>query len=106
MRISIGDARRTYNAQVYHDDVRATHAYACRFMGARDDHESAAHYGIMGYFDPSRITESTIRDSIRESPLAPRVSANAFELEVTWKRDKTRKRGTRTRKKGRRIKER
>ena len=50
--------------------AHATHANACvcRFTGTRDDRESAAHYGIMGYFDPSRITESTIRDSIRESP--------------------------------------
>jgi len=65
----------------------------------RDDRESAAHYGIMGYFDPSRITESTIRDSIQESPLAPWVFASALGLEVTWKKDKTRKHGTRTRKK-------
>ena len=43
----------------------------CRFTGTRNDRESAAHYGIMGYFDPSRITESTIRDSIRESPTRP-----------------------------------
>lgn len=29
--------------------------------------ECIAHYGIMGYFDPPRITESTMRDSIRKS---------------------------------------
>lgn len=46
----------------------------------RDDRESAAHYDIMGYFDPSRITESTIRDSIRESPLAPWVFCECFRI--------------------------
>lgn len=29
--------------------------------------ECTAHYEIMGYFDPPRITESTMRDSIRKS---------------------------------------
>lgn len=47
-----------------------------------------SHYDIMGYFDPSRITESTIRDLIRESPpdLALWVFASAFE--VRWKKER------------------
>jgi len=44
----------------------------------------------MGYFDPSRITESTIRDLIREGPpdLALWVFASAFDLEARWKKER------------------
>lgn len=60
-----------------------TYAYAYGSLRARDGGECGSHYDIMGYFDPSRITESTIRDLIRESPLdlALWVFASAFDLE-------------------------
>lgn len=68
------------------------HTQTCTYISlrARDGCECAAHYDIMGYFDPSRITESTIRDSIRESPpaLALRVFASAFDLEAREKKER------------------
>lgn len=50
---------------------------------------------IMGYFDPSRITESTMRNSIRESPpaLALWAFASAFDLEARWKKERNPKEG-------------
>lgn len=82
-----------------------THAYtralpaSCTSPRGR---ECIAHYGIMGYFDPPRITESTMRDSIRKSlgccsffPPSPRSSFELTEpralsgsqAAMDWKRD-------------------
>lgn len=59
--------------------------------------ECAAHYGIMGYFDPSRITESTMRDSIRRKPERADLFASALwrrrdgRKDEKLKKDETRK---------------
>lgn len=68
---------------MYYDNAH-THIIGSR---SRDGCECVAHYDIMGYFDPSRITESTTRGFDSREPARSRASFGSLRVLSIWKQD-------------------